>query len=523
MNSSQLTTRSELIANWPTLAVAALGSFLVILDVTVVAVALPSIERDLGPSFSELQWIINAYNIAYTSVLIAVGAIADRFGRRRVIVTGLALFGLTSLIVGLSDTPMSLILGRTLQGLSASAMLILGVALISHAFQGAARAQAFAIWGVSIGMGAAFGPIVGGTLVDLLSWRWIFLLNIPIVLTLIALCYWRVEESLNPNVERLDVLGVLTFTGALACLSYGVIEGGELGWSSRPITTAFIGAAVLFLLFVWIELRQSKPAFDLRLFRIPTFTGVQLLCVFSSATFWVMLVYLPIYFQVIHNMSASAAGFMLMPLTVPLLLFAGLGASLSSPERLGPRGLFIVGCGLAAAGFVWLAIAPPESIIVWLGVFLIIGIGTGLINGELANVATAVVPPEQAGVASGVNITFRHGSFTLAISLIGAILLANVSGQLANSPDMLSALGEQLPKAANLIALGDFDGAVAGLPQDLQGPLTVVARDSFAAAFSVILSVVAILAVLAIICGAFLIRGQDLMVNAPGPETDAAM
>ena len=165
----------------------------------------------------------------------AVGALADWFGRRRVMVIGLALFGLTSLMVGMAETPTALILGRVAQGLSASAMLILGVALISNAFQGSDRAQAFAIWGVSIGCGAAFGPIVGGILVDLLSWRWIFLLNVPLVAMLITLCYWRVEESSDPNAGGLDWPGIVTFTGALAFLSYGVIEGGEIGWGDTTV------------------------------------------------------------------------------------------------------------------------------------------------------------------------------------------------------------------------------------------------------------------------------------------------
>ncbi len=507
------------MGNWPTLAVAALGSFLVILDVTVVAIALPSIERELKASFAELQWIINAYNIAYTSVLIAVGAIADRFGRRRVMVIGLALFGATSLIVGLADTPSALIWGRVAQGLSASAMLILGVALISNAFQGSDRAQAFALWGVSIGCGAAFGPIVGGILVDLLSWRWIFLLNVPIVAVLITLCYWRVQESSDDNAGGLDWPGILTFTGALGCLSYAVIEGGERGWGSDTILAAIAGAVVLFLLFVWIETSVRKPAFDLRLFRIPTFTGVQLVCVLNSITFWVMLVYLPIYFQVVHEMSASSAGLMLLPMTIPLLLVAPLGARLASPERLGVRGLIAFGCALVAVGFLWLAIAPPAEVVVWVVAFLLLGLGTGLINGELSNVATAVVPPEKAGVASGVNITFRHGSFTLSISVFGAILLSSITLQLGGSGDLATALGEGLTNTANFIARGDFAGAVASAPIDVQPAVTEFGQASFASAFSVLMWIVALLSVLAIVISGLMIRRRDLLA---GPEAQAA-
>ena len=506
------------MANWPTLAVAALGSFLVILDVTVVAIALPSIERDLKASFAELQWIINSYNIAYTSVLIAVGAIADWFGRRKVMVTGLALFGVTSLIVGLADTPTALIAGRVAQGLSASAMLILGVALISNAFQGASRAQAFAIWGVSIGCGAAFGPIVGGILVDVLSWRWIFLLNVPIVLTLIALCYWRVEESSDPDASgKLDWIGVLTFTGALACLSYAVIEGGELGWGSGSVVTAFIAAILLFIAFVVIELTVETPAFDLRLFRIPTFTGIQLVCVLNSITFWVMLVYLPINFQVVHGMSAAASGLMMMPMTVPLLFGAPIGAKLTAPDKLGVRGLIAFGCALVAVGFLWLALAPPAEVIFWVVAFLILGMGTGLINGELSNVATAVVPPAKAGVASGVNITFRHGSFTLSISVFGAILLYTITQHLAGTPGLPEVLGDGLRDTANMIARGDFAGAVNSVPADAQTTLGTFGAESFAAGFSVVMWIVALLSILAIAVALMMIRRQDL----PTPEPSA--
>uniref|UniRef100_UPI003BA9B997 MFS transporter n=1 Tax=Stappia sp. TaxID=1870903 RepID=UPI003BA9B997 len=519
MTSAQTTSGSSLMANWPTLAVAALGSFLVILDVTVVAIALPSIERELKASFAELQWIINAYNIAYTSVLIAVGALADWFGRRRVMVIGLALFGLTSLMVGMAETPTALILGRVAQGLSASAMLILGVALISNAFQGSDRAQAFAIWGVSIGCGAAFGPIVGGILVDLLSWRWIFLLNVPIVATLIALCYWRVEESSDPNAGSLDWTGILLFTGALACLSYGVIEGGELGWSNGAVVGAFVASAVLFVLFTILELALKRPAFDLRLFRIPTFTGIQLVCVLNSITFWVMLVYLPIYFQVVHGMSASAAGLMLMPMTIPLLLFAPMGAKLASPERWGVRNLIAFGCALIAVGFLWLAIAPPAEVTLWVIAFLLLGIGTGLINGEMSNVATAVVPAEKAGIASGVNITFRHGSFTLSISVFGAILLSSITMQLSGSADLATALGDGVRETANLIARGDFAGAVTSAPTEIQSVVETFGRASFSSAFSVLLWIVALLSVAAIALSALMIRRRDLHA---GPEAAAS-
>ena len=523
MTSAETSTASKLAANWPTLAVAALGSFLVIMDVTVVAIALPSIEHDLETSFAEMQWIINAYNIAYTSVLIAVGAIADWFGRRRVMVIGLALFGLMSLVVGLAETPMALILGRVAQGLSASAMLILGVALISNAFPGPERAQAFAFWGVSIGFGAAFGPIIGGALIDLLSWRWIFLLNVPIVAALIALCYWRVEESFDPNAGRFDWPGLFSFTGALALLSFAVIEGGELGWSSTPIVSAFIGSAVLFIVFVAIERSVATPAFDLSLFRIPTFTGVQIVCVLNSITYWVMLVYLPIYFQIMHGMPASAAGLMLLPLTVPLLLAAPLGARLAAPERFGVRGLLTFGCALVAAGFVWLAIAPPADVMMWLVIFLIIGMGTGMINGELSNVATGVVAPERAGVASGVNITFRHGSFTLAISIVGAILLASISTQLGGAADIAGALGDDLPAVANRIAVGDFSGAVSSAPAEIQSQLAEFGRQSFDNAFGFVVLLVALLATLAIVFGWLMIRAKDLVANQQAELSEASI
>lgn len=443
-------------------------------------------------------------------MLIAVGALADWFGRRRVMVIGLFLFGLTSLVVGFAGTPETLILGRVAQGLSASAMLILGVALISNAYQGATRAAAFGLWGVAIGCGAAFGPIVGGILVDLLSWRWIFLLNVPLVAILIALCYWRVEESYDENPGRLDWLGILAFTGALATFSYAIIEGGELGWSSPSVSGALIAAAILFIGFVIIELTVKNPAFDLRLFGVPTFTGIQLICIFNSVSFWAMLVYLPIYFQVVHGMSAAASGLMLLPMTVPLLLFAPLGARLTQPNRMGVRGLITFGCLLVAAGFVWLAVAPPPQVIMWTAIFFVLGVGTGLINGELANVATAVVPPERAGVASGVNITFRHGSFTLSLSIFGAILLSAINRTLADTPALASTLGDTMRETANLIARGDFAGAVSNAPEAARQAVTDLGASVFQSGFDVLMAIVALMAVLAVVCGLLLIRKRDL-------------
>ncbi len=510
---SRSLSSSPLWRHWTTLLVTCVATFLVPLDVTIIAVALSDIGHDLHSSFTQLQWIVNTYNIAYTTVLMAAGTLADRFGRRKVFVLGLVFFAITSLLCGLASNAPLLILARAIQGIGAGIMLITAVAILSHQYQGAERAAAFGIWGVFIGIGAAFGPMIGGFLVDQFSWRWIFLLNVPIVIGLIALTWLKVEESRDPKAERIDHLGLTTFTGALLLVSFAIIQGNDLGWDSTLIRQSFISAAALLLAFIVVELRHARPMFDLSLFTIPTFTGASMLGIANSMSYWAMIIYLPPYFQNVLGLSTFQAGLSLLPLTLPMLLLPPVGAKLATKL---PLRVFLAG-GLAMIGIGFWLMHGLTAQSGWGGLFpgfLIAGIGAGLINAEMSNVAIAVVPFERSGMASGINMMFRHGSFTLGIAVMGALLAHDIQGSIRNS-EIVDAEGIDLNQIANQLAIGDITSAVRLVPAALQSSFTNIANASFLHGLNFIILVAALIAFVGAVITFVTIRRQDLKVLSP--------
>ncbi len=498
---------SPLQKHWATLLVTCVATFLVPLDVTIIAIALPDIERELHSSFTELQWIVNTYNIAYTAVLMAAATFADRLGRRKVFVWSLVAFGITSLLCGLaSDAPL-LILTRAIQGVAAGGMLITAVAILSHRYQGPERAAAFGIWGVFIGIGAAFGPMIGGFLVDQLGWRWIFLLNVPIVIALIALSMLKLEESRDPEVGTLDQSGLITFTGALLLVSFAVIQGNDLGWTSAIIQQTIVGAFALLIAFIVVELRHARPMFDLKLFAIPTFTGASVLGVANSMSYWAMIIYLPPYFQNVLGLSATQAGLSLLPLTLPMLILPPVGAKLA--EKLPARVLLGSGLAVVGLGFALMyGITPNSGLGHLLPGFLVAGVGAGLINAEMSNVAIAVVPAERSGMASGINMTFRHGSFTLGIALLGALLAYTIQNSLQQTAGIPSNLN--LHQLANYLALGNITGAVNSVPPSLQPQFTNIANASFLDGLNFIILVATAIAFIGSVITFVMIRRRDL-------------
>lgn len=486
-----------------------IGTFLVPLDITVVALALPNIESSLHTSFADLQWIINGYNLSFTAFLLAAGTLADRFGRRRLFLIGLALFTLTSLICGLTSTPLTLTLARSVQGLGGALLLISSLAILSQTFpNGAERASAFGVWGLVMGVGASLGPMIGGVLVDLLSWRWIFLLNVPIGATLVAFTLSKVDESRNPEAVRVDWLGLTTFTAALFSLCCALIQGNELGWVSSPILGLLCASVVLFSAFVLIEQRQNQPMFDLSLMGNPAFVGTSLLAASNGASFWAMILYLPLFFQNVLGYPPLEAGLLLLPLTVPLLVCAPLGARLAQvlPARvLLSGGMLMIGLGFLS--MYWVHIGSPWT--AFLPGFLVAGIGAGLINAEIANVAISLLPPEQSGMGSGITSTFRHGAHALGIALLGSILTQRVASSLEKSPQILAGLiSERSTQLASQIAAGDLKGVVRTLPPELQNMFAQAAQNSFVEGFKLILLLAAVTAMLGALATFILVKDQ---------------
>lgn len=297
----------------------ALAAVMLPISVTGPGVALADMSGALGASAASTQWVLNAYNVAFTAFMLAAGSAADLFGRRRLFLSGTTVFALASLVAGTAPTILLVDLARFVQGMGAAAVLTSGSALLAHTFSGAARARAFGIFGASIGFGLAMGPFVSGLLVGVASWHAVFLVNVLLGAVVLVLAR-PLPESRNPGARRIDLPGVLTFTLALMLLALGFVEGPSQGWGGVVTLGSFAGAALFLALFVVVELRVGEPMFDLSLLRRPTFVAIIWQPVSIVFAFAALLVYLPPYFQGAGGAGSTMSGAMLLPLTLPVFI-----------------------------------------------------------------------------------------------------------------------------------------------------------------------------------------------------------
>jgi EmrB/QacA subfamily drug resistance transporter len=437
--------------HWWTLIAVCGATFMLLVDITIVQVALPTMQRSLHASFNDLQWVISAYALSLSALILTQGALADLFGRKRIFMVGLAVFTLASLACGLSRTPSALIAARALQGVGGAAMFATSLALIGQDFQGSARSAAIAVWGATVGGAVAIGPLVGGALTSAFGWQWIFYVNVPVgVLTLLVSL--RMVNVKDPGAKRLDWSGLITFSGGLFLLVLGLTRGNDDGWSSRKILTMLSAAAVLLLAFVIVELRQERPMFDLSLFRKPAFTGVSIATFGVGAGMFALLPYITLYLQNDLGLSPLQGGERLLPLTT--LSFVVPLASRPLTERI-PAGMALtVGLAISAVG-IWLftGLTVGSSWTALLPGLLVGGVGIGLANPAIAKIALGVVPPQRAGMASGINNTFRIGGVATGVAALGAVFQHRLQSTLH------AAVGGQAPALARTVAAGGTQAA----------------------------------------------------------------
>jgi EmrB/QacA subfamily drug resistance transporter len=410
-----------------TLAAVLLGTFMLLVDITIVIVALPDIRESLHTSFSDVQWTIDAYSLSLAALLLPAGSLADILGRRRVFALGLAVFTLGSLLCGLAQSGLMLILCRALQGVGGATVFATSLALLAQTFHGRERGMAFGAWGAVAGVATALGPLLGGLLTTELSWRWIFLVNLPVGIAAIGITLTRVQEFRSPHARRVDLAGFGVFTLGLVALVYGLIESSRRGWGDGVVIGALVIAGVMLAAFPIVERLQREAMFDLTLFRKPTFVGGSIAAFGMNGSLFAMFLYLILYFQNALHYSALSSGLRLVVITGASLLTAIPAGRLSEriPVRwlIGP-GLVLVGIGL----LLMRGIGPGSSWTHLILGFAVAGAGSGMVNPPLASTAVGVVEPQDAGMASGINTTFRQIGIATAIAALGSILASKLRG-----------------------------------------------------------------------------------------------
>ncbi|MGA8458543.1 MAG: MFS transporter [Streptosporangiaceae bacterium] len=426
MEQADLSRRRRVLV----LAICCMSLFIVGIDVTIVNVALPSIQRDLHAPVSGLQWVVDAYTIVVASFLMLSGSTGDRIGRRRTFQTGLALFTLGSLACSLAPALGWLVAFRALQALGGSMLNPVAMSIITNTFTDPAeRARAIGLWGAVFGISLALGPVVGGALVTSVGWRGIFWVNIPVGVAAIILTALFVPESRAPRARRLDPVAQILIVVLLASLTYGIIEGPTAGWASARILTCFGLAAVALISLIAYEPRRDEPLLDLRFFRSAPFSGATVIAICAFAALGGLLFLNTLYLQDVRGYSALRAGLYLLPIGAMTLLLAPVTGRIVAAR--GPRlPLIVAGIATTAGGIMLTRLTRDSSVGYLMACYVVLGIGCGTVNAPITNTAMSGMPRSQAGVAAGIASTSRQVGSTLGVAILGSAVLSSLHGSL---------------------------------------------------------------------------------------------
>jgi EmrB/QacA subfamily drug resistance transporter len=407
---------------------------MLLLDITIVVVALPSIQRRFAAGLSGLQWVVDAYALTLAVLILTSGALADRYGRRLVFIVGVVVFTVASALCGSAWSITVLDLARALQGVGGAALFATALALIGHEYRGVERFGALAIWGATVGAAVASGPLVGGVLTDTVGWRWVFFVNVPIGCVALLLALTNIPESRDVDARRTDGTGLVSFSAALFLLVFGILRGNALGWTSGIVLGSLIGGGVLLALFVVIERRQERPMLDISLFGQRPFTGVSIATFCIAAGMFALFPYFSIYFQDVLGYSPLGAGLCFLPLTAFVFFVPLLTRRVAA--RVPLRVLIGLGLGLVAVGLglMQVVLSPTSHWTALLPGLVVAGVGIGLANPALAAAALRVVDPARTGMASGISNTFRIGGVAFGVAALGALLENRIAAALAGTP-----------------------------------------------------------------------------------------
>jgi EmrB/QacA subfamily drug resistance transporter len=503
---------------WWTLLAVCVGTFMLLLDVTIVTVALPDIQHGLNASFGDLQWVADAYALSLASFLLTTGVLADMYGRRMIFSVGLVIFTLGSLLCGVAQSPVMLIVSRAAQGIGGSMMFATSLALLAHSFRGKERAVAFGAWGAVTGIATGVGPVLGGILTTDVSWRSIFLVNLPVGVIALGVTLWRVEESRAEHRPTPDWPGFVTLTVGLVGVVYGLIRASEIDWSDAGVIISLVVGGLSVLAFVVVEAKVEHPLFDLSLFRIPTFLGGSIAAFGMNGSLYALFLYLVLYLQDILGFSALQTGLRLLVVSGATFVAASLSGRFSS--RLPVRWMIGVGLLMVGGGLWWMSGLTASS--GWTALvpgFILGGIGSGLVNPPLASTAVGVVPHQKSGMASGVNSTFRQIGIAAGIAVFGTLFTARLGAQLHSNLAAVPGLAGRSDQIFASIRSGEIGQVLSSAPPAERGALAHAATASFVSGLNEILIVGGALAVVAGIASLLLIRGQDFVASHPQPDT----
>jgi EmrB/QacA subfamily drug resistance transporter len=508
---------------WWTLAAVCTGVFMLLLDITVVNVALPDIQRSLHSSFSDLQWVINAYALTIAAFLLTAGVVGDMFGRRRLFAIGLAAFSVASLVCGLSGSSTMLDFARALQGIGGAIMLATSLALIAQAFSGKERGTAFGIYGAVLGGAVAIGPLVGGALTGGIGWRWIFFVNVPIGLVAIVMTLTRIQESRDPNQRRIDWAGFVSFSLALFLLVFALVRGNDEGWGSTEIVALLIGSGVLMAIFLAAEWRQADPMLDLALFKRPAMLGVSLGTFSIAGSMFAMFLYITLYMQDVLGYGPLATGVRFLPLTLIAFAVAPISGNLTT--RLPSR--FLLAAGLAIIGLALILMTSVNAASSWtvlLPGFILGGVGIGIANPVIASASVAVVPPARSGMASGSSNTFRQVGLATGIAGLGAIFQSQVPTKAMTALATTAGGRHLLAHAGSQLHAAFIDGAVRAIAAathsaSVSRVLLHAYAVGFTGSFRDLVTIAGVLAFVGALGALVLIRQRDFVPSVAVPSS----
>jgi EmrB/QacA subfamily drug resistance transporter len=547
MNSSAAETRTtngrSTRSPWVILAVLCLGLFMILLDGTIVNIAIPHIQTAFNTTFSNIEWVMNAYILTFAVLLVTMGRFGDLWGRRKLFVGGMVLFTLGSLACGLAPSIYLLIAFRVVQGIGGAAMMPSTLSIIADVFPAGKRGAAMGVWGGVSGLASGLGPVLGGIIIQYVtwpsvagSWRWIFLVNIPIGIIGVILALRLVPESKNPTaVQTLDLPGVGLISASLFCLTFALIEGQHYGWTSAAILGLFAGAIIAFGLFYWREHRVSQPLIDFSLFRSLNFAAGNATGLLLSAAMMGAFFTIPIFLQSVLGFSAIKAGLVMAPMSVVIIFAAPVAGILS--DRVGSKWIVAAGMFILAFGLGWMAglvpgvakISPSTTSLSLLVPFLLSGIGIGLAVAPVTSAVMATAPKERVGNASGVLSTMRQVGSLMGIAILGAVLqnrvTANITGGIDAAQGIPDAVKQKIIGAATGggLQMGVPKG-IADMPAAAASMMEVMFKGWFTDAVASTFVVAVIIAVLGGLC-AFLLRrnakGATVVTQEAAPVASA--